>query len=947
MKHRLNSFTFWRRMVLFGGLLIIGSGGFYFLNIPAKTQGVKNPVEQNLVNGKLAFSRRDAGPSGFPGGYIVTSNPDGSGRTTLTPGTFQPSMPAWSPDGTRIAFNSGPGASDIYVMNDNGSGVTNLTNTAESEANASWSVTGKIAYERAAQIWVMNADGSGQAQFSGITQPSPTGPAWSPEGMKLAFSSGGEIWVINANGTNELRLTTTASTDTDPAWSPDGLKIAFAKSGSGVSVINADGSNELLLSGGVAPAWSPDGTKIAYRSTSGIWTMEANGANQVRIVADAISFPQCCDWIFENPAWQPVAQPPNTFSISGQVTYDNSPVSGVTVNLSGTTKVAVLTDAVGNYQFSGLAAGGNYTVSPSFVRHYFTPPNRSFNNLSSNQTGNFEVLGVCVGGRCVKNGKIAFVRSGEIHTINLDGTGQTNITNNAATDDSPNWSPDGSNIIFYSNRDGNNEIYRMNADGSNPVNLTNNAASDGTPSYSPDGASIVFASNRDGPSEIYKMNADGSNQVRLANTTTNEFFPAFSPDSQKIIYVGGQSFPFNLYTMNADGSNVQQIPGPVSAFQNYQRPSFSPDGFKIMFTYIQDVQVDFRRTWTANADGTNRNVLPSGGRSGAFSPDGAKATTSCCQLDFTDRLRTLNIDGTSVQTFPAATAPADYPAWQPLPAPRPAQFDFDGDGRSDISVFRPSNGVWYLLRSSSGFVSKEWGISSDLLAPADYDGDLKTDLAVWRPSDGNFYVINSFDNTIRAEEFGISGDVPTGGDWDGDGKADVAVYREGGPQHGFHYRGSMGNPNSNITSIPWGAPGDKPVVGDFDGDARTDAAVFRPSNATWYVRQSSNGQLVATTFGLANDKLVPADYDSDGKTDLAVFRDGIWYVLRSAQGFTAFQFGSSNDIPAPADYDGDGRADAAIYRNGVWWILNSQSGAAVGIQFGQVGDAPIPSAYVR
>ena len=947
MKHRLNSFSFWRRMVLFGGLLIIGSGGFYFLNIPAQTQGVKNPVEQNLVNGRLAFSRRDVGPGGgFPGGYIVTSNPDGSERSTLTPGSFQPAMPAWSPDGTRIAFSSGAGARDIQVMNANGSGVTNLTNTAESETNVSWSVTGKIAYERAAQIWVMNADGSGQAQFSGITQASPTGPAWSPDGMKLAFSSGGEIWVINANGTNELRLTTTASTDTDPAWSPDGLKIAFAKSGSGVSVINADGSNELLLSGGGAPAWSPDGTKIAYRGTSGIWTMDANGANQVRIVADVINFPLCCDLVFENPAWQPVAQPPNTFSISGQVTYDNAPMSGVTVNLSGTTNAAVLTDAVGNYQFSGLAAGGNYTVSPSFVRYYFTPPNRSFNNLSSNQSGSFEVLGVCQSGNCVKNGKIAFERGGDIFTMNNNGTNQINITPDAADDVEPNWSPDGSKIAYATNLDGNNEIYRMNENGSSPVRLTNNAAADISPYHSPDGASIIFISGRDGNSEIYKMNADGSNQVRLTNTpSVGELQPAYSPDGQKIIFVTTEfQTPMKLWSMNADGSNRQQFPDSGSLGNYYNRPSYSPDGTKILFRHGPDPTL--QSTWTMDANGTNRVQFPAG-NSPTYSPDGRKVAHVCCNFNFTNKIHAVNSNGTSDQILTASETGTDFPDWQPLPAPRPAQFDFDGDGRSDVSVFRPSDGTWYLLRSMAGFTALQWGLSSDALAPADYDGDLKTDVAVWRPSNGYFYVLNSFDNTVRTENFGLSGDVPTGGDWDGDGKADVAVYREGGPQHGFHYRGSMGNPNGNVSSIPWGLPGDKPVAGDYDGDGRTDAAVFRPSTGTWYVRTSSNGGLIAINFGLANDKLVPADYDGDGKTDFAVFRDGIWYLMRSAQGFTGFQFGTSNDIPASADYDGDGRADAAIYRNGVWWILDTQSGAAQAVQFGLGGDVPIPSAYVR
>jgi Tol biopolymer transport system component len=945
MKYRLNSFSFWRRMVLFGGLLIIGFGGFDFLNLPAKTQEAKNPVEQNLVNGRLAFSRRDFGP-GLPVAFIITSNQDGSGRTTITTTeNLFPTMPAWSPDGTKIAFNSGQGALDIYVMNQDGNGLTQLTNAAEAETNPSWSVTGTIAYQRASQIWVMNANGSGQTQFPGITQPSPTGPAWSPDGMKLAFSSGGDIWVINANGTNELRLTMTGSTDTDPAWSPDGSKIVFAKSGSGVTVMNADGSNEITLAGGGAPAWSPDGTKIAYRGSSGIWTMDASGTNQVRIVADVINFPLCCDAVFDNPAWQPVAQPPNTFVISGRVLYDNRAVVGVTVNLNGTTNATATTDSVGNFQFSGLAAGGNYTVSPSFLRHYFTPPNRKFNNLTSNQTGLiFDVLGVCVGGKCVKNGKIAYVLNGDIFVINQDGTNQTNLTNIAGTDTRPNFSPDGTKIVFSTTRDGNGEIYRMDSDGLNPVNLTNNAAGDSTPYYSPDGASIVFSSNRDGNGEIYRMNADGTNPVRLTNSTDlHEYSPAYSPDGTKIVYIiSAFQSPLKLFKMNSDGSNQQQIP---DNFIYYDRPTYSPDGSKIIMAAGPDPTI--RSVWQMNPDGTGKAQIPNVGGSGpSYSRDGTKLAFVCCDFDFTQSVRRSNVDGSSQQNFGTSTAFSAYTDWQPLLVPR-APFDYDGDGRSDISVFRPSNGFWYQLQSRLGFVYKEWGLSSDVLAPGDYDGDLKTDLAVWRPSDGNFYVINSFDNTIREENFGLSGDVPTGGDWDGDGKADVAVYREGGPQHGFHYRGSMGNPNANVTSIPWGAPGDKPVAGDYDGDGRTDAAIFRPSTGTWYVRSSLNGGTIAVNFGLANDKLAPADYDGDGKTDFAVFRDGTWYLLRSAQGFTGIQFGISNDIPAPADYDGDGRADVAIYRNGVWWILYSQTGVAEGVQFGQVGDLPIPSAFVR
>ena len=955
MKNKDNSnFLSFRRWAgILGGFLLVVFFGFYFFNIAAKTERLEKPTEQNLVNGRLAFTSRIVGPAP-PEGRIITSNPDGTGQTGLgIPVSLNPTEPAWSPDGTKIAFASTSSGPDLYAINADGIGQTPLTNTPEAERNPSWSVLGKIAYERSSQIWVMNADGSGQAQFSAITQPLPTGPAWSPDGTKLAFASSDEIWVINADGANERRVTINLTPDTDPAWSPDGAKIVFAKGGSGISVINADGTNETPLTnvgGDMQPAWSPDGTKIAFRrgtATRGILTMDANGANQVRIVADVINFPQCCDVLYENPAWQPVVQPPSTFVVSGRVTYNNLPVIGVTVNLSGTINAAATTDTVGNYQFSGLPSGGNYTVSPSFVRYYFTPPNRSFNNLNANQTGDFEVLGVCQNGNCVKNGKIAFKRSGDIFTINSDGTNQTNITNNAAADDAPNYSPDGSLIVFTSNRDGNNEIYRMNADGSNPLRLTNDAASDFSPYYSPDGATIVFVSTRDGNSEIYKMNADGTNQVRLTNNTSSDTEPAFSPGGQKIVYVSSTAGPIKLFTMNADGSNPQSIPDSFGFAPSYERPSYSPDGTKIIFTYTSDSGFEVRVTWTMNVDGTNRVRFPADGSYGTYSPDGTQVAYTCCIIDNTNRLRTSDKLGSSgsLKILTPSNIGNGLPDWQSLRAPRPTQFDFDGDERSDVSVFRPSDGTWYLLRSTAGFSAQPWGISTDVLVPGDYDGDLKTDVAVWRPSNGNFYILNSFNNTFRYENFGLPGDIPTGGDWDGDGKADVAVFREGGPQQGFHYRGSMGNPNGNVSTIPWGVPGDKPVAGDYDGDGRTDAAVFR--NGTWYIRQSSNGQLSASNFGQAGDVLVPADYDADGKTDLAVYRGGIWYLLRSAQGFTAFQFGISNDIPAPADYDGDGRADAAIFRNGVWWILKTQSATAETISFGSSGDAPVPSAFVR
>lgn len=278
--------------------------------------------------------------------------------------------------------------------------------------------------------------------------------------------------------------------------------------------------------------------------------------------------------------------------------------------------------------------------------------------------------------------------------------------------------------------------------------------------------------------------------------------------------------------------------------------------------------------------------------------------------------------------------------------PRNPVADFDGDGRTDVSVFRPSDRFWYILDSSnSQFYSLQWGLASDKLAPADYDGDGRTDIAIWReapPTQAAFWIFQSSTGTVRFELFGQTGDVPTVADWDGDGKADVSVYRNAA-QSNFFYRGSLNNAGGDTTYVPWGTSADVPVVGDYDGDERADAAIFRPSNSTWYALRSSNSTMQSSTFGLNTDKPVPADHDGDGKTDIAVFRPstGVWYIQQSIAGSLRFDYwGLSTDLRVPADYDGDGRADLAVFRNGVWYIKHSSLGIRHDY-FGLSGDIPI------
>ena len=908
---------------------------------------------QLRANGKIAFvSDRDGNAE------IYLMNADGSGQTRLTNNSVRDDYPTWSPDGRTIAFvRQNSGTYSINLMNADGTNVRQIpTLNTTSVRSLSWSPDGaKIAFGYQSNIYTVNIDGSNRVNLTNDGQNFYYDPSWSPDGTRISFicgespSYGTNVCSMKTDG-SDLKLLTSYLHGFDnggsPDYSPDGGQVAFNVylddyAYYGIALINSDGTNPQSISTGdrcFSPKWSPDGTKFVFSKAGDpenivqIWTINKDASGMTQLTNTSTNN--------FSPDWQPLVI--NISDIDElYMAVNNSANAGSQIVIAPGVYMLSVNDSNGTARPNGgrlelqenMSLTGVVGDRSAVVIDAANLPLSSFNSAPP-----IPLTGAIRMGRGTNAIEWLTARNAVNGNANIGtdlASTTTNVrvahvasTNSARGLDVRNFGAAmagrtiNAEIIdndFYNNRIGaQGEGFRIaSQQGANGGII--NATLNGNRSYT-NYAGLLLENNR------------SNNAVSTVFSTGDRFY------ENGLGALVGAALSSNSTVAN--GNNVSFTAHGDSFINNNGFNNFDFGGLVVLGT--ENISIP---------NGTSNNKLTVNLFGCQFSNNqladlyavGARSNPSSIGTPGTNNIVRVALHGIGTLTeFRADSIPATPGSGNSLTVSRQPigkPDDYDGDGRDDLAVFRPSNSTWYIQPSSVGnFYGVPFGLSTDKLVPADYDGDGKTDLAVYR--NGTWYLLRSQAGFTQVQ-FGLASDIPVPADFDGDGRAELAIYR-GGTWWSFNLT------NNQVNVIQFGLSTDKPVVADYDGDGKADQAVYR-GNGEWHLNRSSQGYTVIQ-FGLSTDKPVPADYDGDGKPDVAVFRpsERNWYVLNSSTGnVQVVNWGLANDALVPADYDGDGKADIAIFRiDGTWWINGTTAGVTVQ-HFGTSDDIPTPNAFVN
>lgn len=512
----------------------------------------------------------------------------------LSEGLADAAKPAWSPDGTRIAFTGLDRATgyDIYVVGSDGTGRVPITAEADNGVDGAhmpaWSPDGsRIAfavdrYDEATETedhGIVVVDASGGNEFR-LTNSLDEQPVWSPDGSRLAFvrkaTDAIELYVVNADGSGERRISGEGISTSLPSWSPEESRLLFGTrdlqtSNLGIVVVDVENgdSRSLLEDAYVAsPVWSPDGSWIAFvRDDAGrplprvsLWMMRPDGTDLVELAdgLDGVS----------DIAWQPL---PGEGS-------DPSPRPGTPAASNGSIYFAVGDDdwptRIEAVEPDGSGRRVVVEGEPLQVTQLAWSPDGmriAYRNPIPEEQG--------------------------IYVANPDGTEPIRLTD-GANDGWPTWSPDGTKIAFSSTRYDSSvgactssgdqdlgcptDIYVMDADGSNVTRLTTTSGSEYQPVWSPDGTRIAFTHTLETwvPTAVYVMDADGTDARQVStHDGGSDFAPTWSPDGSQLVFASIRYEDWGIFVVNADGSGEHEIEfeGEFGGWSE-NGPVWSPDG---------------------------------------------------------------------------------------------------------------------------------------------------------------------------------------------------------------------------------------------------------------------------------------------------------------------------------------------------------------------------------